>query len=427
MLGATALADPELAATPHQQGLQLYKQATKMFEDEDFIAAAVTFGQVQAILARVDRDPRGAVIDKEAHAFRNAAMSNRATAYARAGLFVEALDAFVDYRAQFAAELSATEDQEVGDAIARMTEHVGTIELHGLPAEELEVRFDGRLERRDLARPLRMSEGPHSIDIKAAGYKPYGDRLAVVGKQVLDVKVVLVPLQTPAKLRIEATVGALVAVDGAPRGETPVELTVTPGHHTVSVAAESYATAQSDVEVRPGERAILRIAMTHARAPLGLRISPAFVAGFPLRGDTPFGSFDPGLALRLFHDAARIDALNLRFGLDFEYRPQQLDAAQLGITMAWCPDRFAGRVAWCPVNADVDYVFGNRNGVFVSGEAAGRIITAIELRRGAGFARLGAGISLEDYGREFSTNGSTGKTILLLWSSIAEVAVGLDL
>ena len=210
-----------LAATPREQALRLYKQATRMFEDEDFIAAAVTFGQAQVLFARFDRSADGTIADKEAHAFRSAAMSNRATAYARAQLFVEALDAFVELREAFGSELAPKEMEEVADAIARMTDHIGAIKLDRLPYDDLEVRIDGRLERRDLAQAIRMSEGPHVLDIKATGYKPYAERLAVVGKQELAVKVALVPLQTPAKLRIESTVGhASVAIDGAVRAQT---------------------------------------------------------------------------------------------------------------------------------------------------------------------------------------------------------------
>src|SRR5262252_2652254 len=126
-------ADTVLATTPREQALRLYQQAKKMFTDEDWIAAAVTFGQAQAILARVDRDPRGKVIDDEAHRYRNAALSNKATSYSRGGLYVDAYNAFVELRDQFGTELSKTEREEVDDAIARMAERIGTVKLSGLP------------------------------------------------------------------------------------------------------------------------------------------------------------------------------------------------------------------------------------------------------------------------------------------------------
>src|SRR4051812_28290419 len=104
-----------IAKTPREEGMHLYGQATKMFEDQDFIAAAVTFGQAAQLLARVDRDPSGTVIDTDAHSFRNAALSNRATAYSRAQLFVEAAATFRELRDQFGKELAEKDRAEIDD------------------------------------------------------------------------------------------------------------------------------------------------------------------------------------------------------------------------------------------------------------------------------------------------------------------------
>jgi len=434
VLASTAKADepPQpgvaLGATPREQALRLYAQATKMFGDEDWIAAAVTFGQAQVILARVDRNPDGSVIDEEAHTVRNAALSNKATSYARAGLFVEGYNAFVELRDEFGKELSQVDREEVDEAIARMGERIGTVKLSGLPDEELEVRFDGRLERRDPRQPLRMSEGDHSIDIKAAGWKPYIEEITVVRQQELALVVKLEPLKTPAKVRIESSVGSSqVEIDGTARGAAPVEVSLAPGKHRVVVSSESYLSQTSELELKPNERAILRVGMVRARAPLGLRLTPSFLASFPLRGDTPFGSFASGVALQLYHDSFRIRTL--RFGLGFEYHPRKLNSVGLGVVGTWCPDMFAsasGKLAWCPATGSVSYVFGDREDQFDSGQASARLVTALELRRGSGFARVAAGVTVEDYRRTFPESG-IGDLILILWSSVIEVSVGLDL
>jgi hypothetical protein len=416
-----------LGATPREQAMRLYAQATKMFGDEDWIAAAVTFGQAQTILARIDRKPDGSVIDKEAHSYRNAALSNKATSYSRGSLFVEAYNAFVELREQFGAELAPTEREEVEDAIKRMAEHIGMIKLVGLPDEDVEVRFDGRLERRDLRQPLRMSEGDHSIDVKAPGYKPFVDELTVVRQQELAVTLRLLPLTTPAKVRVESSVGSQVEIDGMPRGAAPIEVSLSPGKHRVVVSSESYVTQTSELELKPSERAILRVGLVHARAPLGLRITPAYLATFPLRTDTPFGKFGNGIGLQLFHDTFRIRTL--QFGLNFEYHARRLNAAAVGVVGTWCPDMFAtaGGLAWCPGTVSFNYVFGQRDGTFDTGEGLAKAATALELRRGAGFARLAAGVSAENYSRDFPVLFGTGYRVLIVWSSIAELSVGVDL
>lgn len=281
-----------LAQTPREQGLKLYAQATKMFEDQDFAAAAVTFGQVAQLLGRVDRDESGTVIDKDAHSYRNAALSNKATAYSRAGLYVEAASAFGELRDQFAAELADKDKVEIDDAIARINERIGTIILKGLPADDIEVRFDGRLERRPLDKPLRMSEGTHSLDVAAKGYKPYVAEITVVGKQEVVHDVAIAPLDTPGKLRVESSVGrSTVTIDGVERGFAPVEISLKPGPHRVRVTSESYVEQASEVELKPGERSIIRVGMVRARAPLGLRLMPELIATLPGRTDTPFGTF----------------------------------------------------------------------------------------------------------------------------------------
>ena len=419
-----------LAATPREQAMRLYAQATKMFADEDWIAAAVTFGQVHAILARVDRDATGAVVDREAHSYRNAALSNKATSYARGGLYVEAYNAFEELRAQFAAELSETEREEVDEALARMADRIGSVKLTGIPETgDVEVRIDGRLERRDVRGPLRMSEGDHSIDVKAVGYKPYIDEITVVHRQELALALALAPLKTPAKLRVESSVErSRIAIDGIARGAAPIEISLTPGTHRVEVASESYVTQTTEVALKPGERAILRIGMVPARAPLGLRITPAFLASVPLHTDTPFGRYDSGIGLQLYHDTLRIRAL--RFGLNFEYHPRALNSVGLGLVGTWCPDAVAwrnGTIAWCPVTGALDYVFGDRRDAFRSGEADARMTTAFEFRRGAGFARLAIGFAVEDYVRETPTSDGVASTFLILWSAAIDASVGLDL
>jgi hypothetical protein len=273
-----------------------------------------------------------------------------------------------------------------------------------------------------------MNEGPHAIDVKSPEARPFAERFTIVGKETVTLAVKLVPLDTPARLRIESSVdSSAVAIDGTPRGEAPLEVSLPPGPHRVRVTSESYAPQASEVALRPGERTVVRVGMVPAHAPIGLRIAPAFLALLPLRTDTPFGSFESALGLSLFHDAVRLR--NLRFGLDLAYRPQALNSVGIGAVGTWCPDAFASATrSWCPATATLHYVFGDRSGAFVSGEAAARVTTALELRRRSAFVRIAAGVAAEDYGREVATaSGSTSKTVLVLWSTVLELAIGLDL
>jgi hypothetical protein len=420
--------DSVLATTPRAQGLRLYAQATKMFDDQDFVAAAVTFGQAQSLLARVDRDPKGAVIDAEAHSYRSASLSNKATAYSRAGLYVEALAAFGDLRDQFGPELTAAERTDVDDAVTRMADRIGTVVLKGLPTDEdVEVRFDGRLERRDLHVALRMSEGDHAVDVEAKGYKPFVAEFTIVGKQQVVETVALEPLKTPARMRIEAAVPASkVEIDGVARGEAPVEVSVPPGKHRVVVGSESFVTQTTDVELKPGERTIVKVGLVHAHAPLGIRFAPSYVFSVPLLRGTPLGSYNNTIGIGMFHDALRIRTL--RFGLLVEYTPRNLNQLSAGITGTVCPDQFMfgnGAFAWCLVTGAASYVFGGRDGMYTTGQARARAMTTLEYRRGVGFARASIGGEIEDYLHEGTL--VSGSSYLVLWSGVAELSAGLDL
>jgi hypothetical protein len=430
LVGRVAHADTPnsvLGVTPRDQAVKLYAQATKMFDDQDFIAAAVTFQEASALFARVDRDTAGTIIDADAHAYRNASLSNEATAYSRANLFVQAHAAFVALRDQFGNELAQHDRDEIDDAIARTGEHIGTLVLAGLPAGDLEVRIDGRLERGDVRAALRLDEGTHAVEIVAKAFKAYAAELVVVGGRELRHDVVLEPLRTPARVRIDSTVGrSRVDVDGR-MFDAPAELDLPPGHHRVVVSSEAYVAQSTELDVAPGERTVLHVELAPARAPLGLRVEPSYVLGFPLRTDTPFGSFSNGLALALFHDALRVR--NLRFGVAVEYTARQLNSTSIGVVATWCPDALVrGALAWCPATVTASGLFGDSAGEYGTGDARGRAVTSVELRRQHGYARLSVGLELEDYWfHRTVVDGSVQNGIFYLVSSVIEAAVGLDL
>jgi hypothetical protein len=195
----------------------------------------------------------------------------------------------------------------------------------------------------------------------------------------------------------------------------------------VVVSSEAYIPQETELDVAPGEREVLRVQLAPARAPLGLRVEPSYVASFPVNTNTPFSSFSEGLGLALFHDALRVR--NLRFGVAVEYTARKMNSTALGAIATWCPDAFThGIAAWCPATATVSWVFGEASGMYDTGIARARAVTSLELRRQHGYARLSAGLQLEDYDENLTVaNGAVSTTYHYLLSSVIEVAVGLDL
>jgi hypothetical protein len=227
--------------------------------------------------------------------------------------------------------------------------------------------------------------------------------------------------QADARLRVETTEPAQVTVDGIERGHAPLELVLPAGTHRVVATGEAYLPAESHVELREGEVTVVKLAMARAPRPLDLRVSPSFLAAIPLRGDTPFGTFTPGVALQVFHDVLS-PVPSVGIGFDVEVHARALNRIGVGAVIAWCPARLAsGTFAWCPATGVVTWMSGDREQRFDSGHLAARGLTALEARRRAGFARLGLGVSVMDYRRVADDR------VLVLASGIVELSLGVDL
>jgi len=427
---ARAQDDELVGGDPRAQADQIDAQARQFFESHDYRAAGIWFDQARRLYQRLERGPDGQIVDPDAHLLAVKTLLRAATAYTQAGMPVEALDRLTEARDQFAAEIAAIEAEsgrtvDVAGGIARLTALVGRLQLDGLP-DRAEVRIDGRLVRDAATGGLRLAAGDHALDIRAPGYRRLVQEIGVPGQDLARLAVVLEPLHTPARLRIEtAAARAHVSVDGRPLGDTPVEASLPPGEHHYAVDSEAYRPAAGSVTLAPGEHAVLRVGLVPRRAPSGLRVEPRALFSFPLRTDTPMGEWAAGAGIAVFHDWLQVR--NLRGGLLVEAHARELNRIALGGVLTWCPDRTArasGGLAWCPANAELAAVFGGNAEAYGTrwraGDALARLDSAVEVRGGARFGRLAAGVELTDY-------RSDAGSILVLWSAVVELAVGLDL
>ncbi len=70
----------------------------------------------------------------------------------------------------------------------------------------------------------------------------------------------------PSPLTVTTTpVGALVAVDGKPLGQTPLTVEVAPGAHVVTLRRDGYARAERSVEARFGRSVIVSLDLARAK------------------------------------------------------------------------------------------------------------------------------------------------------------------
>jgi hypothetical protein len=131
------------------------------------------------------------------------------------GRFAEAVDAFEAYLDKGGDQIPEARRQEVRDAIAAQQEHVATIAVR-VSADGAEVRIDGRLVGvSPLAAPVRVTEGPHTVEALLPGRPGRLRELDLPGASALEVTLDLAPAP-----RLEAPAPAARApalVDPSPR------------------------------------------------------------------------------------------------------------------------------------------------------------------------------------------------------------------
>jgi formylglycine-generating enzyme required for sulfatase activity len=133
-----------------------------------------------------------------------------------------------------------------------------------------EVALDGALMGATPLKAFEVESGVHEVTVRAAGYEEFRAKVAIEGRGIEQrLTAVFVPLPPPRPvpatpppppalamlvLRSEP-VGARVSVDGADRGEAPVDLPLEPGKpHVVRVAKAGHDDAEVRIELRAGQR-----------------------------------------------------------------------------------------------------------------------------------------------------------------------------
>lgn len=101
----------------------------------------------------------------------------------------------------------------------------------GAEVDNAEVTIDGT--RRSLWEPTDVTEGPHTIEVKAAGYEVARRTVSVARGRFVPVDVPLVP--KPARLVFETESGAEIRVDGLPVESATGPFLVRPGEHFVTI------------------------------------------------------------------------------------------------------------------------------------------------------------------------------------------------
>ena len=207
----------------------------------------------EAMLALRYEDALGAYA--RSHALRpNPALHyNRARALEALTRYAEALEAYEAFVREAPVELQA----KVPGLVAHVAEVRGrTCELSlRVKAAGARVTLRGVvLGTSPLDRVLRVNAGSATLDVVGEGFQPYDKTLELPGGGKLVVDVELVAKDVTAVLALHADPPATVALDGKPLGATPLEASVLPGSHTVTMTRAGYVTRTTTIVVTPNEK-----------------------------------------------------------------------------------------------------------------------------------------------------------------------------
>jgi hypothetical protein len=103
--------------------------------------------------------------------------------------------------------------------------------------------------------PLRTTAGHATLVIHGDKYEEFRLEVDLVGGQALSVSAALKPRDTSAVLVVHSAVaGAHVSVDGALRGDVPLELVTAAGLHSIRLERSGYEPSETSAVLDPGGR-----------------------------------------------------------------------------------------------------------------------------------------------------------------------------
>lgn len=130
----------------------------------------------------------------------------------------------------------------------------------GLP-EGAEILIDEQQVGVAPVGPVVATPGEHALRVRLEGFSEYTDVIVVVAGQDLPVSVDLIPISHVLVVESEP-VGARVFVDDNYSGDTPTELELRDGTHTLRLAMVGYEELTQTFEASAGHRDALHLTLT---------------------------------------------------------------------------------------------------------------------------------------------------------------------
>lgn len=171
------------------------------------------------------------------------------------GRFVQAVVAFERYLATGGKEVSSDRRQAVLELIARLKTNIGALQLEVAAPERTRVWLDGtELRGEELARPVALSAGSHSLISASSGSEPSEQQVLIQGQATTKARIAAAeePNLRDASLVVTcSTPDVSVSLDGKLVGRTPIvrPLLVASGQRRVQFSRIGYVTRESVVQL----------------------------------------------------------------------------------------------------------------------------------------------------------------------------------
>ncbi len=158
-----------------------------------------------------------------------------------------------------------------------------------VPSGADRIALQGSLPALRLGSQYLLRPGQYQLHVERAGFRPLTQTVEVTSQANQQVEVTLEKL--PGVLRVTVPVAATVSIDGMAVGPAPADFELSPGKHTVAIAAPRYREFTTELEIEgAGVTQSLSPELVPAWAKLTVSSEPAgaelFVAG-EKRGVTP--------------------------------------------------------------------------------------------------------------------------------------------
>lgn len=136
----------------------------------------------------------------------------------------------------------------------------GRLIVEGPRFEGAEVFVDAESVGRLPLEPIEIERGEHTVRVVQPGFTEFTEVVFVQRGREVTVNVDMLPVSMVLHVETEPE-GAQVFVDGRFSGETPVDLDLVEGEHSIRIARAGYREVIREVQARAGERDAIELTL----------------------------------------------------------------------------------------------------------------------------------------------------------------------